>query len=384
MTEEATLDGTLERFVYRAEDTAFTVARFVTVNHEQVTVVGDLFGVQEGLPLQLHGQWVQDKKFGRQFRVSKYQPRTPKTLNGIQRFLGDGLIPGIGPALAKAMTAKFGLETLDVIRKEPHRLTEVVGIGTKKAAVISKAFAQQSHVEDIMVFLQGIGISAAFAVRIAKRYGNDAITVVKANPYRLAHEVHGIGFQKADAIAQQLGIAKDAPERLEAGLLHALETSVEDGHMHVPDEELLKAATELLGIDGATLPARLGALEERRLIIRETLGHRGPCTMLPWAHTAELESAERIAELTRTSSRPMALDVSAAVHAFEHVTGVNLAEQQRRAVEAALVDKCVVITGGPGVGKTTIVKAIVHLSRLVNRKVALAAPTGRNGFVSHN
>ncbi len=377
MTEEATLDGTLERFVYRAEDTSFVVARLVTTGHEQVTIVGDLLGVQEGLPLRLRGQWVNDKRHGRQFRVSTYHTRTPETLIGIQRFLGDGLIPGIGPALAKAMVAKFGLETLEVITKEPHRLTEVVGIGTKKAATISQAFAEQKHVQDVMVFLQGIGISAAFAVRISKKYGKDAISVVKSNPYRLAHEIRGIGFAKADAIAQKLGIAKDAPERLEAGLLHALETAVEDGHMHLPDDELLKAAAELLAVDGEPLPARLAALEERRLIVRENLGHRGPCTMLPWAHVAELEAAERIAELTRTPQKPMALDVGAAVHAFEHVTGVTLADQQRRAVEAALIDKCVVITGGPGVGKTTIVKAIVHLSRLVHRRVALAAPTGR-------
>jgi len=377
VTEEATLDGTLERFVYRAEDTSFTVAKFVVPGQEQVTIVGDLLGVQEGLPLRLRGQWVQDRKFGRQFKVSTYQPRTPETLIGIQRFIGEGLIPGVGPALAKAMVTRFGLETLEVIHKEPHRLTEVPGIGTKKAAVISKAFAQQRHVQDVMVFLQGIGISSAFAVRIAKRYGNDAISVVKANPYRLAHEVRGIGFQKADAIAQKLGIARDAPERLEAGLLHALETSVEDGHMHLPDDELLKAAADLLGVAGDPLPARLAALEDRHLILRETLGDRGSCTMLPWAHQAETESAEQIAELTRTAARPMALDVNAAVHAFEHVTGVTLAEQQRRAVSAALIDKLVVITGGPGVGKTTIVKAIVQLSRLVNRRVALAAPTGR-------
>ncbi|MBA2543412.1 MAG: ATP-dependent RecD-like DNA helicase [Deltaproteobacteria bacterium] len=377
MTEEIVLDGTVERFVYRAEDTAFTVARFVTPTHEQVTVVGELFGVQEGLPLRLRGQWVQDRKWGRQFKVTTYQPRSPETLVGIQRFLGDGLIPGIGPALAKAIVAKFGLETLEVIHKEPQRLTEVVGIGSKKAKTISSAFAVQRHVQDVMVFLQGIGISSAFAVRIAKRYGNDAINVVKANPYRLAHEVRGIGFQKADAIAQKLGIAPDAPERLEAGLLHALESSVEDGHMHLPDDELLKAAAELLAVSQDPLPPRLAALEERRLIVRETLGHRGACTMLPWAHQAEAEAAHLLAEITRTSGKPMALDVHAAVHAFEHVTGVSLAEQQRRAVEAALIDKCVVITGGPGVGKTTIVKAIVHLSRLVQRRVALAAPTGR-------
>jgi exodeoxyribonuclease V alpha subunit len=377
VTEEIVLDGTLERFIYRAEDTSFTVAKLVTTGHEQVTVVGELFGVQEGLPLRLRGQWVQDKKFGRQFKVVTYQPRSPETLVGIQRFLGDGLIPGIGPALAKAMVTRFGLDTLEIIHKEPHRLTEVPGIGTKKAATIAGAFAEQRHAQDVMVFLQGHGISAAFAVRIAKRYGNDAINIVKANPYRLAHEVRGIGFQKADAIAQKLGIAPDAPERLEAGLLHALETSAEDGHMHVPDDELLKTAQELLGVAAEPLPARLAALEERRLIVRETLGHRGSCTMLPWAHHAELESADKLAEILRTPCKPMALDVHAAVHAFENVTGVALAEQQRRAVEAALVDKCVVITGGPGVGKTTIVKAIVHLARLVHRRVALAAPTGR-------
>jgi exodeoxyribonuclease V alpha subunit len=376
-TPEITLDGTLERFVYRAEDTSFTVAKFVTPTHEQVTVVGELFGVQEGLPLRLRGQWVNDRKWGRQFKVTTYQPRTPETLVGIERFLGDGLIPGVGPALAKALVTKFGLETLEVINRDPARLTEVVGIGTKKAAAISSAFAEQRHVQDVMVFLQGIGISAAFAVRIAKRYGNNAINVVKANPYRLAHEIRGIGFQKADAIAQKLGIAADAPERLEAGLLHALETSAEDGHLHLPDDDLIKAATELLGIAEETLPPRIAALESRQLVVRETLGHRGPCTMLPWAFQAESEAAERIAELVRTPARPMALEVHAAIHAFESVTGVALAEQQRRAVEAALVDKCVVITGGPGVGKTTIVKAIVALSRIVNRRVALAAPTGR-------
>jgi exodeoxyribonuclease V alpha subunit len=376
VTEEASLDGTLERFVYRAEDTAFTVARFTT-GTEQVTIVGDLLGVQEGLPLKLRGQWVTDKRHGKQFRVTTYQTSTPATLVGITRFLGDGLIPGIGPALAKAMVQKFGLETLEVIRKEPQRLTEVVGIGSKKAATISKAFAEQRYVQDVMVFLQGIGISSAFAVRIAKQYGNDAISKVQANPYRLAHDIRGIGFTKADEIAQKLGIAKDAPERLEAGLLHALETSVDDGHMHLPDDELLRSAAELLGVAGELLPPRLAALEERRLIVRETLGHRGPCTMLPWANHAEIEAADRIAEITRTAGKPMALDVHAAVHAFEQVTGVTLAEQQRRAVEAALIDKCVVITGGPGVGKTTIVKAIVHLSRLVHRRVALAAPTGR-------
>jgi exodeoxyribonuclease V alpha subunit len=200
---------------------------------------------------------------------------------------------------------------------------------------------------------------------------------VRANPYRLAHEIWGIGFRTADSIAEKLGIARDAPERLEAGLLHALETSAEAGHMHLPDDELVGQAAELLGVAHELLLPRLGGLEANRLVVREVLGHRGPCTMMPWAHDAEVASATQLVALVRTPSRGLGLDVHAAIHAFEAVTSVTLAAQQRKAVEAALVDKCTVITGGPGVGKTTIVKAIVHLAKLVHRKVSLAAPTGR-------
>jgi exodeoxyribonuclease V alpha subunit len=373
---EVTIDGVVERFVFRNEDTSFTIARF-TMGGEHVTVVGELAeNVKEGSVLKLEGKWVVDKKFGRQFKFSSATPVLPKTIAGIEKYLGSS-IPGIGAAYAKRMVAKFGVDTLDVIAKTPERLVEIPGIGTQRAAQIAASLGAQRHVEEVMVFLRGLDVSAGFAGRIYKKYGKDSINVVRANPYRLAHEVWGIGFRTADSIAEKLGIARDAPERLEAGLLHALETSAEDGHMHVPDDELVAAAADLLGVAQDPLPARLGALETRRLIVRETLGHRGPCTELPWAHAAEAESALLLAELSRTPGRGMALDLHAAIHAFESVTGVTLAEQQRRAVEAALTDKCVVITGGPGVGKTTIVKAIVHLSRLVHRKVALAAPTGR-------
>ena len=374
---EATLDGTLERFVFRSDDSGFTVARFETSAHQHVTIVGELVGVNEGLPLRLRGQWIDDKKFGRQFKVATYQLRSPETLVGIERFLASGIIPGIGPELARRLTAHFKMDTLEVIDRQPERLVEVSGIGAGRAAKLSAAFAAQREVQDVMVFLRGHGVSAAFAGRIVKKYGKDAINVVRANPYRLAHEIWGIGFRTADAIAEKLGIARDGPERLEAGLLHALETSAEDGHMHVPDDELVAAAAELLGVDRDRLLPRLGALEQHRLVVREVLGDRGPCTMMPWAHEAEVSSASLLAALVRTPARGLSLDVHAAIHAFEAVTMVTLADQQRRAVEAALVDKCTVITGGPGVGKTTIVKAIVHLAKLVHRKVALAAPTGR-------
>jgi len=373
---EVIVDGTVDRFVYRDDDTSFTVARF-QAGTESVTIVGELVGVTEGLPLRLRGQWVVDRKWGRQFRVATYQLRSPETIVGIERFLGSGLIPGIGPEFARRLVGHFGMDTLEVIDHHPERLTEVQGIGASRAAKLAEAFAAQRHVQDVMVFLRGHGVSAAFAARIVKKYGNDAINIVRANPYRLAHEIWGIGFRTADSIAEKLGIARDAPERLEAGLLHALETSAEDGHMHVPDDELVAAAAELLAVPADRIPPRLGALEERGLVVREVLGHRGPCTALPSLRDAEVEAAARLAELAKTPGRGMALDLGAAIHAFESVTGLELATQQRRAVEAALTDKCSVITGGPGVGKTTIVKAIVHLARLVHRKVALAAPTGR-------
>jgi exodeoxyribonuclease V alpha subunit len=373
---EVTLDGTLERITFRGDE-YYTVARFVTDGGEPVTIVGKLVELNEGTPITVVGQWVVDRKYGRQFRVSFAHPRTPKTVVGIERFLGSGLIPGIGPSLAKRIVEKFGKDTLDVIDKTPAKLTEVVGIGNARARQLAEAVAAQRHVQEVMVFLQGHGVTMASAARIVKKYGKDAINVVRANPYRLAHEVWGIGFRTADSIAEKLGIARDAPERLEAGLLHALETSAEDGHLHLPDEELIRVAAELLQVEADKLAPRLGALEASSKIVREVLGNRGPCSAIPELHAAEAESAAILAELASSPARNFPLDIAAAIHAFESVTGLTLAKQQRQAVESALRDRCVVITGGPGVGKTTIVKAIVHLARLGHRRVALAAPTGR-------
>src|SRR5262249_25202145 len=273
-------------------------------------------------------------------------------------------IPGIGPELARRMVGHFGIDTLEVIDRTPARLVEVAGIGAARAARIAEAFAEQRQVQDVMVFLRGHGVSAAFAAGIVKKYGSDAINVVRANPYRLAREIWGIGFRTADGIAEKLGIARDAPERLEAGLLHALETSSEDGHLHLPDDELIAVAADLLGVASDKPAPRLRALGCDQLVVGQDLRPRRACTALRWAHAAETSSAARLVSLVRTPARSLTLDVHAAIHAFEAVTGVELAAQQRRAVEAALVDKCTVITGGPGVGKTTIVKAIVHLAKL--------------------
>lgn len=374
---DITLDGTVERIVFQNDENGWTVARFIAGGTQLMTVVGNLLGISEGLPLKLRGQWIDDKKFGRQFKVSEYHTSTPATLLGIEKYLATAGITGIGGEMAKRLVTKFGMETLDVIQNAPHRLTEVIGIGTSRAAALSAAYAELRSVQDVMVFLLGIGVSAALAPRIVKRYGKDAVAIVRANPYRLAHEIRGIGFRTADAYAQKLGIAKDAPERIEAGILHTLETGVEDGHMHLPDEILIQQTAELLGVDLDLIPPRLGALQLAGHVVRETLGDRGPVTELPINFQAEQGAAAKLAELINTPAKTSSLDIHAAIHAFEAVTGLQLAGQQRKAVESALVDKCVVITGGPGVGKTTIIKAIVHLAKLTLKKVALAAPTGR-------
>jgi exodeoxyribonuclease V alpha subunit len=374
----ATLDGTLGRVVYRDDESHFTVARLVVDGRvEPVTIVGELVGPTEGLPLRLRGRWVDDRKWGRQFKVETYHLRTPETLVGIERFLGSGLIPGIGPELAHRLVDKFGMDTLEVIDRSPGRLTEVAGIGASRAAKIAAAWADQRHVQDVMVFLRGHGVSAGFAARIVKKYGNDAIAKVRENPYRLAVEVWGIGFRTADAIAEKLGIARDAPARLEAGIVHVLGTNLEDGHLHVPEDELMRSTAELLGVSPDPLREALSRLDHGRLVIRESLGHRGMVVALVDAQRAEVEAAAGLADLARTPARPLAIDIDAAVRDFEVKSGLELAAEQRRAVTAALIDKCVVITGGPGVGKTTIVRGIVHLALLCHRRVALAAPTGR-------
>lgn len=375
--EGVTLDGTLARVVYRHPDSGFTVARIHTTDGGEATVVGELWGIPEGTPLRVRGQWVDDRRFGRQLKVAGYQVRSPETLVGIEKFLGGGIIPGIGPELARRMVAHFGPRTLEVVEREPTRLTEVDGIGPSRAARISQAFAEHRHVQDVMVFLRGHGVSAAFAGRIVRKYGQDAVRVVRENPYRLAVEVWGIGFRTADAIAEKLGIARDAPERLRAGLVHVLGEHVEDGHTHVPQDALLERGGEILAVARDKLAPALDQLEQGGSVVREILGDRGRCVSLAAVHQLEVEAAAAFAELCRTPARTVALDVEQAVAEVEVKSNLQLAPQQRAAVIAAAVDKCVVVTGGPGVGKTTIVRAVVELAGRMRRRFALAAPTGR-------
>lgn len=370
------LEGILERIVFQNPENHFTVAKCNTEDGSEVTIVGSLFGLQRGAPLLMNGQWVVDKRFGRQFKIDTYQVRSPETLLGIERYLSAGLIPGIGEELAKRIVEKFGLRTFEVVSSSPNALTQVDGIGPKRAEKITAAWKDQKEIQDVMVFLRGHGVSASFAARIWRKYGKEAIEVVRANPYRLALDIWGIGFKSADAIAQNLGIAKDAGERIEAGLLHVLGQLSESGHVHAPQQHAIETASEILGVDAGLISPAIDRLLVSRLAIREEL-NGAPCLSLTSLQEQEVDAARLFCDIASYQALSLEVDFDEFVSKYESRQEIKLAPQQREAIEAGVRDKCVVITGGPGVGKTTIIRALVELYEAANRDIALAAPTGR-------
>lgn len=372
------LEGILERIVFQSAATQFTVARIRRESDDaEVTAVGALLGIAPGTPVILRGAWATDPRYGEQFRIASYQTRSPQTILGLERYLGSGLIPGVGPELARRIVSHFGLQTLELIAANPRRLEEVDGIGRARAESIAAAFAEHAHVQEVMVFLRGHGVSPAHCARIYKRYGEATIGVVRENPYRLALDIWGIGFRTADAIAMALGIATDAPERIEAGVLHVLGRLAESGHMHAPEDELCRQATDMLGTDEVAVREAIVRLDAENLIVRESLGDRGVCASVTALWDTERDAASALAELARTPMQTPRLDLDTAIAAFEARAQIELAPEQKRAVRAAVMDKCVVITGGPGVGKTTIVRGIADITRAEHRSLALCAPTGR-------
>jgi exodeoxyribonuclease V alpha subunit len=383
---EVVVDGTLARIVFENPEAQWAVARVqvdgkgarVIAGEAEITAVGPLSGMAPGTLLRLRGTWERHPKYGRQLRIAGIpQLRTPETLNGMRRYLGSGVIPGIGPGLADRIVQRFGMETLDVIQSTPGRLQEVPGIGAGRAEKIAAAWKAQHDLHEVMVFLRGYGISGAYAARIYRRYGSRTIAVVQENPYRLAIDIWGIGFKTADTIARNLGMERTAPARLEAGLIHVLGKLAEDGHVHAPEAVLVEQAAAVLEVDPELLPEALHRLDASSLIVRESLGDRGTCVSLASLWEQEHEAATLFAALVATPMRPVQVKLDAALAALERDADIKLTGEQRRAVEAAVMDKCVIVTGGPGVGKTTIVRAIVHLFAGLRRKVALAAPTGR-------
>jgi exodeoxyribonuclease V alpha subunit len=377
--DATTLEGVLERIVFSNEENAWSVVKLQVPGYRDlITAVGNLLAVQPGENLRLSGSWINDPKYGRQFRVASYQTVVPATLNGVEKYLGSGLIRGIGKVMAARMVAAFGMETLDVIENRPERLTEVEGIGPKRRKEIVRAWEEQREIKEVMIFLQSHGVSTHYAIKIYKAYGAHATELVRANPYRLATDIHGIGFKSADQIASALGIPPDAPQRIEAGTLYLLDQASGRGNLYLPRQTLIEEAEKLLGATAPQVESAVAALAETEQLVLEPLPESTESAVfLKALHAAETGVAARIRTLLIQPMLPMEIDLDRALDWFEKTEQISLARQQRQAIRAGLTRKMLVITGGPGTGKTTLVRGIVKILEKKRQRVLLAAPTGR-------
>ncbi len=372
-TEPVTVEGVLDKIVFESADSGFFVGRVrESRSNELVTFVGTVMAVSPGETIRLRGHWVDDKKFGRQLRTESWETLRPTSLEGIEKYLGSGLIKGIGPTYAKRIIEAFGVDALTIIDERPERVLEVEGIGRKRAEQIKAAWAEQKSVRAIMVFLQGHGIGVGQAARIYKRYGDAAVAVLRENPYKLADDISGIGFAGADKIAGSLGIEKTAPKRLQAGLVFALEEAASEGHVCYPEDMLLAEARELLGVEKELLPHALHELEVAHKIVRQSF----MCYLAP-LHTAELGCAHHFKRLLSEEKVPVSIDVEKALLWITSKQNIQLSEEQADALRTAVRAPVLVITGGPGTGKTTLVKSLLAMFETKGLSVLLAAPTGR-------
>ncbi|MEU6756296.1 ATP-dependent RecD-like DNA helicase [Streptomyces sp. NPDC046685] len=386
----AVVEGVLERITYANEESGYTVARVDTGrgSGDLLTVVGSLLGAQPGESLRMEGRWGSHPQYGKQFTVENYRTVLPATIQGIRRYLGSGLIKGIGPKIADRIVEHFGTDTLDVIEEEPKRLIEVPGLGPKRTKLIGAAWEEQKAIKEVMVFLQGVGVSTSIAVRIYKKYADASISVVKNQPYRLAADVWGIGFLTADRIAQAVGIPHDSPERVKAGLQYALSQSTDQGHCFLPEEKLIADGVKLLQVDtGLVIDCLAELAADPEGVVRESVpdpqGGPDPLTavyLVPF-HRAELSLVGQVRRLLHAEDDRMPgfqdVDWDKALGWLAGRTGATLAPEQRDAVRLALTRRVAVLTGGPGCGKSFTVRSIVELARAKKAKVVLAAPTGR-------
>ncbi len=383
----------LERITFANEETGYTIARVATGRSgpDLITVTGALLGAQVGESLRLTGRWTSHPKYGRQFDVQSYTTVLPATIQGIQRYLGSGLIKGIGPVMAERMVTHFGTDILRVIEEDPGRLIEVPGLGPKRTKMIATAWEEQKAIKEVMVFLQSVGVSTSLAVRIYKKYGDASISVVRNEPYRLASDVWGIGFRTADAIARSVGIPDDSPERVKAGLQYTLSQATEDGHCFLPEPVLVTDAVKILDVAADLTQRCLNELAAAGEVIGEGVppGPGGavdaesviPAVYLVPFYRAECSLASALLELLSAPQDRLAafasLDWDKALGWLRQRNGVPLAKEQEQAVRLALTSKVSVLTGGPGCGKSFTVRSVVDLATARNAKIVLVAPTGR-------
>jgi exodeoxyribonuclease V alpha subunit len=371
--------GTIERITFKSEESGYVVLQLKEAGKKDLTpVVGTLPHVRPGETIRVEGEWKNHLIHGRQFEAKGHKSERPADLHGIEKYLGSGLIKGIGPGFAKKIVARFGIATLDILDKNPERLSEIPGLGEKKLNNIADCWQMQKSIREVMIFLQSHGVSPGFAQKIYKRFGDKSIEKVTENPYRLAREVTGIGFKSADDIAKKLGMAPDAPERIDAALEFVLEELSGEGHTCYPEAAFKEQAAALLG--DFPLQERIEALLEERRLERINLVQEGTPTPFVWLSPlfrAETGIASELKRILISKSPLRSVDTYKAIDWVEAKLNLQLASQQKGAVAAALCEKLLIITGGPGTGKSTITKAILAITEQLTTRLLLAAPTGR-------
>jgi exodeoxyribonuclease V alpha subunit len=387
------LRGQVERITYYNDENGYTIAKMkVQGRVDLVTVVGTLFSVSPGEVLKLVGYWDRHPKYGEQFKILSHESVMPATAKGIERYLGSGMIKGIGPVMAKRLVAMFGSDTLTVIEEQIDRLLEVPGIGEKRIDMIRKAWEEQKDIRDVMVFLQGNGVSPTYAMKIYRYYGKDSVRTVSENPYRLAMDIFGIGFIMADRIAEKLGIPKESQVRAEAGILHVLHELSDEGHIYYPQGRLVKKCSEILDVGEENILPALDSIAAQEKVIIEDCGTRDTgsapgagcgsgtkekAVYLTKLYVSETGVAGQLKALVSFPKQLRLLNIEQAIEWAQKLLKIALSEKQIEALRDSITSKAMVITGGPGTGKTTIINAIIKIYERMGQKVLLAAPTGR-------
>ena len=377
----SSLTGVIERITFHSEESGYTVARLNAGNVKQlITVVGNFANIQAGQTLQLQGTWTEHPSYGSQFQVAKYQETKPATLTGIEKYLGSGLIKGVGPVTAKRIVKHFGLDTLDIIEHQIDRLSEVPGIAKKRIAMIQSTWDEQKSIKEVMIFLSSHGVSTTYAVKIYKQYGDAAIATVTTNPYQLAIDIFGIGFLTADKIAVNVGVSPWSKFRYQAGILHVLDKASEDGHCYLPESQIIPCTLELLTTEehqaeeGAIANILSEMVTEQQLIKErdEEVLYYKPTFFHSERHLGKLLQQKLETKYDVDSNR-----VKSWINRFTASNQIQLSPHQYVAVETAAREKVMILTGGPGTGKTFTVRTIVTLWKAMGKKIACAAPTGR-------